>query len=153
MYACGVHLYKMLFQRYPFDGETAEEMGRNILAGHLVPQPCADAALIDLLENMLLWDCERRMTVAMIKAHPVFRANLPAEIAVSSHVYALLQQVPIGDASRTACNCIAEVGVPLILTPLLTQTMKCGACVCRLAAQAFPGSKDAYRPMKKFARC
>lgn len=83
VYACGVHLYKMLFLRYPFDGTDAAEMSQNIIHGNIVrPNHAVHAEIEDLLGKMLNKEWQERITIAQIMQHPAYLENLPSEIAV-----------------------------------------------------------------------
>jgi serine/threonine protein kinase len=83
IYACGVLLYRMLFQRYPFKGEDAETMSRNIVSGNVVwPADAADQDLRGFIQSMLAPDWRQRPSIQQVKAHPVFRTNLPTELQV-----------------------------------------------------------------------
>jgi serine/threonine protein kinase len=86
VYACGVHLYKMLFLQYPFDGDSVETMSTNIISGNLIMPRQDDAEVVNLLEHMLLWDWEQRITISEIKEHPVYLTNLPLEIEVCGYL-------------------------------------------------------------------
>ena len=84
VYACGVHLYKMLFQRYPFDGEDAEAMSRNIMNG-AIRQPrevMHGDPVWDLLTRMLDSNWQSRISIDNIMEHAAYLENLPSEVAV-----------------------------------------------------------------------
>ena len=83
VYACGVHLYKMLFLRYPFDGADAAEMSQNIIQGRVVmPSHPVHPEIENLLERMLLADWATRISIGEIMKHPAYLENLPSEVAV-----------------------------------------------------------------------
>jgi serine/threonine protein kinase len=85
VYACGVHLYKMLFLRYPFDGDNATSMSQNIVNGNIVkPNHAVHKEVWDLLEKMLDSEWETRISIDDIMRHRVYLENLPSEVAVCS---------------------------------------------------------------------
>ena len=85
IYACGVLLYRMTFQRYPYKGDNADVMVRNIMRGDIVwPAEAKDDELRLFIQSMLAPDWRRRPSIAQVKAHAVFRSNLPTELQVRS---------------------------------------------------------------------
>ena len=98
VYAAGVHLYKMLFLRYPFDGKDAAEMSQNIVHGNVVkPNHPVHPEIEDLLGRMLQKDWRERISIDDIMQHPAYLENLPSEVAVCSHCF-LLSAFPLSDA-------------------------------------------------------
>lgn len=83
VYACGVHLYKMLFQRYPFEGTDAASMSLNIMSGNIVkPSFLVHPDIDSLLTRMLDANWQTRISVEEIMGHPAYLENLPSEVAV-----------------------------------------------------------------------
>lgn len=83
VYACGVHLYKMLFQRYPFEGTDAASMSLNIMSGNIVkPSFLVHPDIDSLLTRMLDANWQTRISVEEIMRHPAYLENLPSEVAV-----------------------------------------------------------------------
>jgi serine/threonine protein kinase len=83
VYACGVHLFKMLFQRNPFDGSDAASMSLNIMRGNIAwPNIEIHREIVDLLVRMLDGESKTRISVPDIMSHVAFLENLPAEVEV-----------------------------------------------------------------------
>jgi serine/threonine protein kinase len=83
VYACGVHLFKMLFKQYPFGGRNAVELAMNIMQRDIMwPNIEIDNEITDLLTRMLERRWELRITIPEIMRHPAYLENLPAEIEV-----------------------------------------------------------------------
>uniref|UniRef100_A0A383W2H5 Protein kinase domain-containing protein n=1 Tax=Tetradesmus obliquus TaxID=3088 RepID=A0A383W2H5_TETOB len=99
IWSCGVMLYVMLCGKYPFDSPNAtgviaapndfisilERMvGRQY---RFPPDASISAECIDLLQQMLLPEPHRRITVEGIMAHPWFNTNLPPEASSMNATY------------------------------------------------------------------
>jgi serine/threonine protein kinase len=108
VYAVGVHLYKMLFLRYPFEGGDAAEMSQNILHGSIVkPSHPVHPEVEDLLGRMLCREWQERISVPDIMAHPAYLENLPSEVAVRVAIVVLKAWAHAREAAtvwRTCCD-------------------------------------------------
>ena len=82
----------MTFQRYPYKGDNADVMVRNIMRGDIVwPAEAKDDELRLFIQSMLAPEWRRRPSIAQVKAHAVFRSNLPTELQVRALIASLQQ--------------------------------------------------------------
>lgn len=104
MYACGVHLHKMLFDMYPFGGATADQMVKNVLAGARSLVPPGHEEFVPLIDRMLCKDWQQRISIDEIQQHPVYLKDLPPELEVHFGLPSSLCAVHPVVVSVRVCN-------------------------------------------------
>lgn len=70
IWACGVTLYNLLMDRYPFDGKTLVELNKAIIENQPLYNLHLDPSLTDLLNGLLDKDPEHRFTFEDIRNNP-----------------------------------------------------------------------------------
>jgi BR serine/threonine kinase len=76
IWSCGVILFVLVFREMPFDGRSRSERAAKIQRADFV-LPNIDTRVSRLINRMLVWDADKRLTAAEIMNHPALAIGLP----------------------------------------------------------------------------
>nr|KAJ0207850.1 hypothetical protein LSAT_V11C500236580 [Lactuca sativa] len=82
VWSCGVILYALLCGTLPFDDENIPNLFKKIKSGIYTLPSHLSAGARDLIPRMLVVDPVKRITIAELRQHPWFKAQLPRYLAV-----------------------------------------------------------------------
>ncbi|CAI9283994.1 unnamed protein product [Lactuca saligna] len=82
VWSCGVILYALLCGTLPFDDENIPNLFKKIKSGIYTLPSHLSAGARDLIPRMLVVDPVKRITIADLRKHPWFKAQLPRYLAV-----------------------------------------------------------------------
>jgi serine/threonine-protein kinase 11 len=103
IWQAGITLYMMVVGKYPFEGSNFLELADNICNCSFNIPSSLDAALSDLLGQILTPDPEQRLSIPQIRNHPWMHAELPNELPIPVKLTpSLFKQAE----SKTCCTII-----------------------------------------------
>ena len=70
IYSCGICMYIMLHGYYPFGGDKPTDLIRNIIKRNFTIADTLTSECVDLLEKMMGFDANNRISIDEIKKHP-----------------------------------------------------------------------------------
>jgi serine/threonine-protein kinase 11 len=77
IWSSGVTLYNITTGKYPFEGDNIFRLFENIGKGEFTIPDCVDSHLADLIEGLLKYEADKRLTIQEIKAHTWIRKKHP----------------------------------------------------------------------------
>lgn len=104
VWACGVILYALLTQALPFDSPYPWELKRLIKKGRFSVPGFVSEDAKDLIGRILTVDRGQRMSIADIREHRWFKADLPADLFRSSSVADNRSDVTSDISNSEACQ-------------------------------------------------
>ena len=81
IWSCGVMLYVLLSQHWPFHGTTKEQLLQSVCSGTYFTHPCWSRELKNLLQCMLAVEPQRRLAADQLLRHPWFRVCEGVELS------------------------------------------------------------------------
>lgn len=82
MWSCGVILYALLAGRLPFDDPNIRALLSKVKSGRYQMPDSFDDRVKDLISRLLELDCDVRLSIDQVKAHPAFHILLPDSYSI-----------------------------------------------------------------------
>jgi len=113
VWSCGVILYALVCGWLPFQDKALRDLFAKVKNGQYVMPPLP-AELQDLIARMLVVDPGRRIKLSEIKAHPVFRCDLPAALVLPTPLPVAVPSQPVDPAliSEDVLSALEQIGFP-----------------------------------------